>query len=220
MPKTVLTKKQRELIIEIRQLLKKHYFDPDEIVREAELAVRTHCLQNTKDRIIRFQVIENYLLMDEALSAVIRWHFFGKKHLFPQLMKRKRFKAFNYFILERLYLLQKLDFVRGFYSIPKWVASDLAELNDLRNGLAHSLYLQFRRRQPQWKGQGIFTLAGFDRFCDDMKKLFEFFVVSFWPVARKGSRDKAQRREKETSSGPMVPLRHPLFNRDQNPIAR
>ena len=37
MPKTVLTKKQRELIIEIRQLLKKHYFDPDEIVREAEL---------------------------------------------------------------------------------------------------------------------------------------------------------------------------------------
>jgi hypothetical protein len=29
--KTALTKKQRELIVEIRQLLKQHYFDPEEI---------------------------------------------------------------------------------------------------------------------------------------------------------------------------------------------
>ena len=107
MPQTVLTKKQHELIVEIRQLLKKHYFDPDEIVREAKPDVRTQCLQNTKDRIIRFEVIENYLLMDEALSCVIRWHFFGRKRLFPQLLKRKRFKVFNHFILERLYLLPK-----------------------------------------------------------------------------------------------------------------
>lgn len=190
MIKTALTKKQRELIVEIRQLLKQHYFDPEEIASEAKPGVRTQCLQNTKDRIIRFAVIGNYLLMDEALSSVIRMHFFGKKSQFPQLLKGKRFKAFNHFILERLYLLQKLDFVKSFYSIPKWVASDLAELNDLRNGLAHSLYLQFRRRQPQWKGQSIFTLTAFDRFCADMKKLFEFFVVSFWPVARKGAREK------------------------------
>lgn len=187
MSKTVFTQKQRKLVAEIRQLLKKHYFDPDEIAHEAQPEVRTQCLQNTKDRIIRFHVIESYLLMDETLGNVIRWHFFGKKRLFPQLLKGKRFKAFNHFILERLYLLQKLDFVRSFYNIPKWVASDIAELNDLRNGSAHSLYLQFRRRQPQWKGQSIFTPAAFDRFCDDMKKLFEFFVVSFWPVARQGT---------------------------------
>ena len=81
--------------------------------------------------------------MDEFLSAVICWHYFGKKRGFPELWKTKRFKSFNYFILEKLYLLQKLDLVRSIHDTPKWVSSDLAALNELRNGIAHSFF--FRR---------------------------------------------------------------------------
>lgn len=192
MPKPRLTKKQCELVTDIRQLLRKHYLDPDEIAAsEPKSKTRTQTLQNTKDRIIRSEVIWNYLLMDEALNWVIRSHFFGKKRFGRQLLRNKQYKLFNHFILERLYLLQKLDFVKNLHNIPKWAATDLAALNDLRNGLAHSLYLQYRRRQPEWKGQSIFTQDVFDRFCEDMKKLFEFFVVSFWPVARKRTGGKS-----------------------------
>ncbi len=83
-------------------------------------------------------------------------------------------------MLERLYLLQKLDLVKSIHSIPKWVAADLATLNDLRNGIAHSFFPQNRRRKPDWKGLGIFTDAGFERFLEDMGKFSEFFVTRFW----------------------------------------
>ena len=191
MPKPRLTKKQRELVTDIRQMRRKHYLDPDEIASEPKSKTRTQALQNAKAKIISSYVILNYIVMEEQLNWVIRSHFFGKKRFGRQLLRNKHFNLFNHFLLERLYLLQKLDFVKHLHNIPKWVATDLAALNDLRNGLAHSLYLQYRRRQPEWKGQSIFTQDVFDRYCEDMKKLFEFFVVSFWPVARKGRGDKS-----------------------------
>ena len=61
-----------------------------------------------------------------------------------------------------------------------WVSSDLAALNDLRNGVAHSFFPKNRRRKPEWKGQSVFTKAGFDRFLEDMQKLSDFFVERFW----------------------------------------
>jgi hypothetical protein len=133
-----------------------------------------------KDQIIRSAVILKYVLMEEFLSAAICWHYFGKKRSFQQLWKTKRFQSFNYFVLEKLYLLQKLDLVKSIYEIPKWVLSDLGALNELRNGVAHSFFPENRRRKPEWKGQNVFTRAGFDHFLEDMEKLSNFFVRRFW----------------------------------------
>lgn len=138
--------------------------DPAEMVAEANPEARTTCLELARDQIIRSGVLLKYVLMDELLSAVICWHYFGKKRSFQQLWKTKRFKSFNYFILERLYLLQKLDLVNSIHDIPGWVSSDLAALNDLRNGIGHSFFPQNRRRKPEWKGQSVFTRAGFDGY--------------------------------------------------------
>lgn len=181
-PTSRLTQKQRLLVAEIRNLLKELHLDPDEIVSRVQSDVRTTVLENAQQRIIRFEVLKNYMLMEEQLSTVIRLYFFGKERLIPQLMKLKRFRSFNHFILERLFLLQKLDFIRSTHSIPKWVVSDLAALNDLRNGMAHSWFLGMRRRKPEWKGQSIFTRSSFDRFSADMQKLWNFFL-RFWPRA-------------------------------------
>ena len=151
MAKTRLTKKQRALVEELRYLTSTLGLDPDEIVAGADPEARTTYLELAKDQIIRGAVILKYILMDEFLSAVICWHYFGKKRNFQQLWRTKRFKSFNYFILERLYLIQKLDLVRSIREIPKWVSSDLAALNELRNGIAHSFFPQNRRRKPEWK---------------------------------------------------------------------
>lgn len=190
MPKHRLTKKQRVLVEELRHLMSALGLDADEIVAGADSEARTTYLEIAKDQIIRSAVILKYVLMDEFLSAIICWHYFGKKRGFPQLWKMKRFKSFNYFILERLYLLQKLDLVRSIHDIPKWVPSDLAALNELRNGIAHSFFPQNRRRKPEWKGQSVFTRTGFDRFQEDIHKLSDFFVGRFWGGAPEDARDK------------------------------
>jgi hypothetical protein len=180
MAKPKLTRKQRALIEELRHLTSTLGLDPDKIVAEDAPEAVTTRLELAKDQIIRSAVVLKYVLMDEFLSAVICWHYFGKKRSFPQLWRTKRFKSFNYFIVERLYLLQKLDLVRGIHEVPKWVSSDLAALNELRNGIAHSFFPQNRRRKPEWKGQNVFTLSGCDRFLEDMQKLSDFFVERFW----------------------------------------
>ena len=119
----------------------------------------------------RSAVVLKYVLMDEFLSAVVCSHYFGRGRGFPQLWKTTRFN-------ERLYLLQKLDLVRSIHDIPKPVVADLGALNDLRDAVAHPFFPQNRRREPEWKGQSIFTEDGFDQFLEDMGKLF--FVERFW----------------------------------------
>lgn len=175
-----LTAKQRHLVGEVRQLLSTLMLDPDAIIADEDVVGRTPRLELAKDQIIRSAVILKYALMDEFLSAIICWHYFGKGRSFPQLWKTKRFRSFNYFVLERLYLLQKLDLVKSIHDIPRPVVANLAALNDLRNGIAHSFFPQNRRRKPEWKGQSVFTEAGFDRFLEDMGRLSDFFVERFW----------------------------------------
>jgi hypothetical protein len=147
-------------------------------------------LELAKDQIIRSAIIQKYVLLDEFLSAVVCWHFFGKRRGFPELWRTKRFRSFNYFVLERLYLLQKLDLVRSIHEIPKWVSSDLAALNDLRNGIAHSFFPQNRRRKPDWKGVSVFTIEGFEDFLQDMAKLTDFFVDRFWAGSPEDTGDR------------------------------
>jgi hypothetical protein len=178
--KPKLTKKQRQLVAELRHLLSTLMLDPANIVTDSDPEARTTYLELAKDQIIRSAVILKYVLMDEFLSAVVCWHYFGKKRGFPQLWRTQRFRSFNYFVLERLYLLQKLDLIKSVHEIPKWVSSDLAALNELRNGIAHSFFPQNRRRKPEWKGHSVFTRAGFDCFLEDMQKLSDFFADRFW----------------------------------------
>ena len=184
-----LTKKQRELVAELRHLTSTLGLDCDEIVTEADLEARTTLLELARDQLTRSAVILKYVLMDEFLSGVMCWHYFGKKRGFPDFWETKLFRSFNYFILEKLYLLQKLDLVRSIHDIPKWVSSDLAALNELRNGIAHSFFPQNRRRKPEWKGQSVFTREGCDRFLADMQKLSDFFVERFWGGSPEGLGD-------------------------------
>ena len=190
MANSKLTKKQRELVAEVKHLLSVLALDPAEIAADVDPEARTTYLELAKDQVIRSAVILKYVLMDELLSAVVCWHYFGKKRSFQKLWKTKRFKSFNYFILEKLYLLQKLDLARSIHEIPKWVSSDLGALNELRNGIAHSFFPQNRRRKPEWKGQSVFTRTGFERFLEDMQKLADFFVKRFWQGSPEGMDEK------------------------------
>lgn len=171
-----LTKKEHQLAAEVKQLLSRRELNPDEIVADPYYD-RTYRLDLAKDQIIRSAVILYYVRVDQYLNTLIWWHFFGKR---ARLMLTKRYKSFNYFILEKLYLLQKLDLVEYVTDLPPWVSSDLRKLNDLRNGIAHSFYLFLRKRKPEWKGQSVFTQAGFDRFMNDMEMLLDFFRIKLY----------------------------------------
>jgi hypothetical protein len=76
-----------------------------------------------KNQIVRSQVVADYTFIDEMLGAAICHYFFGKKHGFIKLWKTKKFRDFNYYILEVLSITEKLRLVKAIHDVPKSVAA-------------------------------------------------------------------------------------------------
>ena len=176
MQKDKVTSKQKDLIKEldeITSLLTLDYQNIDKYEKQG----RTFYLQAAKDKMIRGQIIIWYALVDELLNMELCNYFFGRKKTFVKLWKTKKFQNFNHHILEELYLLQKLRFVKSIRKIPKNISSDIERLNYLRNGLAHSFFPEnLKKSRPIYKGKNVFTIEGLKILNEDFERIFNFFL--------------------------------------------
>jgi hypothetical protein len=95
---------------------------------------------------------------------------------FPKLWRTKKFKNFQYYIIEELHLMQKLRHVKAIQKVPNPVAADIERLNSLRNGLAHAFFPEnLRKSIPKWKGESIFSLKGLKLLQQDFDKIVDYF---------------------------------------------
>ena len=146
---------------EIDELVELFDGDPKK-VRNVRRAYRTTYLDQIKRRIIIGEVLFRYLLMDEHLSSIMCWYFFGTTRTFPQQWRSKRFRIFNYHVVEKLYLQQKVEFVRAAYGLPKAIVGNLVHCllpsyirsichywnGPMRFQIAYGLPLPSRQRGP------------------------------------------------------------------------
>lgn len=171
-----LTQRERHLareIEEIAAILKLDYANISSYERDA----RTPLLEMMRRKLIISEVITSYTLTDEHLNVRLCHYFFGRKKNFIKLWKTKRFRLFNYHVLEELPLMAKLRFVKSTSKVPKAVAADIERLNALRNGLAHAFFPEnLKKSKPEWKGKKIFALDGLRAFLEDMAKLNGYFL--------------------------------------------
>jgi hypothetical protein len=156
-------------------------------------------LEVIRREVIRGEVVSQYTLIDEQLgSAVSRYMFANEK--FMKLWRTKRFERFNYFILEKMSLMEKLAFVKDAYTVPKAIASDIEAINAMRNALAHAYFPENLRAHrtkhgksrrlagPHYKGVDIFTIDGIDRFMDDAGNVVQFLITGIrWKRQRSKS---------------------------------
>jgi hypothetical protein len=123
-----LTLKQRRLFQELEEialLLRLDYQGVKSYKRDA----RTPLLEMMRRKLILSEVITSYTLTDEHLNVRIAHFFFGRQRSFSRLWRTRRFRLFNYHVLEELPLMAKLRFVKSFSRVPKSVASDIERLN-------------------------------------------------------------------------------------------
>jgi hypothetical protein len=78
----------------------------------------------------------------------------------------------NHYILDELFLLKKLAVVNDIRKLPRSVHGGIHAINDLRNALAHSFFLENRRqymvhRRVLYKSADIFSLAGMQLLEED-----------------------------------------------------
>jgi hypothetical protein len=173
---TALTAKQKSLFAEVEKVSDLLGLDWRNI-KDYEKESRTLHLERMKRHLIIGEVVMQYTLIDEYLNMKLCHYFFGRGKSFPKLWKTKKFQNFNYHVLEGLFLLEKLRYVKSFKKIPKKIAKDIEQINTLRNGLAHSFFPEnLKRSKPVYKGKNIFTFEGIQQFVDDMSEISHFFV--------------------------------------------
>jgi hypothetical protein len=171
-----LTRKQKFLVAELDEISSLFSLDYQNIL-EYDRDARTPYLEGARDTIIRGQIIIWYTLIDEYLNTQLSHYFFGKKRDFIKLWKTKRFRNFNYYVLEELHLMQKLRFVKALKHIPKSIVSDIERLNALRNGIAHAFFPEnLKKSKPIYKGKDIFSVDGIKQLQHDMEQMWAFFV--------------------------------------------
>jgi hypothetical protein len=110
-----LTATQRKLkkeLEEIAEIVKVDYWN----IYKWERVARTPVLEVMKRELIRGEVVGQYTLIDDLLSTEVCRYFLPGKNLTAQ-WKTKRFKRFNYYVIERLYLTQKLAFLKDVYRV-------------------------------------------------------------------------------------------------------
>jgi hypothetical protein len=171
-----LTSSQKKLLKELKEIAGMARLDYVDIL-DYDPEERTPRLRLMKNQIVRSQIIADYTFVDEMLGSAICNYFFGKKRSFIKLWKTKKFKTFNYYILEVLSLPEKLRLVKAITKVPKTVAANIEALNALRNGLAHAFFPEnLRSSKPIYKGKNIFSRDGLERFIEDMSQVSDFFV--------------------------------------------
>jgi hypothetical protein len=182
-----LTQRQRKLIGEldkIASIVRVDYWN----IRNREKEARTPVLEVMKRELIRGEVIGQYTLIDDLLSTEVCLYFLPGKDLIKQ-WKTKKFRRFNYYVIERLYMTQKLAFLKDVYDVPKEIAGKIEEINALRNALAHAFFPENLRvyqmkgrpgpRKPvivRYKGQDLFSIDGVTAFVEDCSKVTDFLL--------------------------------------------
>jgi hypothetical protein len=197
-----LTKKQRELrknLDDIAETIGVDYWN----ILDREAAARTPVLEVIKRELIRGEIVSQYTLVDDLVATKICEYFFPGRGMIS-LWKTKRFRRFNYYILERLYLVQKLTFLKDVYRVPKNIAATIEEINTLRNAMTHAFFPENLRayqmkgrpapRKPisvRYKGEDVFAHAGIRKFNEDCSNVVHFLV---WKIERRKKQPPPQRQ--------------------------
>jgi len=142
---------------------------------ESAVALTTH-LELARRRLVVANVVWTYTWVDESLALLLAHYYFPGRS-FVALWRTKKFRRFNYFILEKLSLLEKLDHVRDIRPMTKDVVVFIQRLNGLRNALAHTFFPEnLKGRRTDWRGKDVFSIEGFRSFEADADVAREYFV--------------------------------------------
>lgn len=170
-----ITRAQRRLINEIALITDELDLDPHSLIDEFEgHPYLTTFLAQARRQLIAAAIVQKYTFLDELTGSVVAKYFFGAPGG-RRLWRTKRFQRFNYFILERMSLLQKFALVRDIHRVPRPVVSYVEKVNDLRNAVAHSFFPEnLRGGRTRYQGVDVFTVDGFMALRDAREPAIAF----------------------------------------------
>src|SRR5262249_12856477 len=133
-------------------------------------------LRSMTDQIVRSEIVFEYTMLDMELNSMLQQHFFGRGKKLRAARSRRQYKTLR-LMLQNAYLLQKLAIVRTFKKVPKDIVTIITAINDLRNGVAHTFFIEdLPLSKRTYKGFDVFTVKGPEAFRKDIWRTRLFFM--------------------------------------------
>lgn len=170
-----LTAAHKKLVGEIDYLIDRFGLDHKSVERYERAAIGP-MLKSMKDHYIRGQIISDHAFIDELLGSIICKCFFDPAKSFIKLWRTKKFKMFNYFVLEKMGFRQKVDLVENLANIRSDVTSKLNRLNTLRNAYAHAFFPENLRGKKRhlYNGKSMSSREGIDEYIQDRDDVVKY----------------------------------------------
>jgi hypothetical protein len=169
-----LTRKQKLALTRYRKILAIIGLDEQELLSRADKdsEIIVPFLDSMIDQVVRSEVITTYTWIDSILDNVLTDRIVGtqKNGIGPRRQKTLEL------ILNRLYPLQKLSIIRTFKKVPKKITSSIGAIDELRNGLAHSFYVDsLPKHRRTYKGRNIFSPTGLELLRSEARDIAAYF---------------------------------------------
>jgi len=203
---TQLTLAQRKLRNEVKKIAAAVSMDVWNI-EDYDADARATYLKIMKDRLIRSEVVTKYTLVDEYLTMIICNYYFRRKpmsrgHTYRQLMKTKRFRIFVHYLMDKTFLVPKLELVDAIKPLPQKVKSAIHRINEVRNAIAHNFFPETLRRyaadkKVMYNGVHLFSFDGLTKLHEDFHLIDDHLLpIVFGPALA-----AATRKLRETNGG-------------------
>jgi hypothetical protein len=173
----LLSPYQARALREYERVLEAMALNPERVLDFAEddPPAVTPVIRSMTDQLIRGEVIFEYSMIDMELDHLLFRHFFGSGNRLTRARASRRYRTLRQ-LLQNLYPLQKLAIVRTFKTVPKPIVSKIAAINELRNGLAHTFFLDdLPLAKRTYKGVSILKRQGLVAFQKDAWEVRCFF---------------------------------------------
>jgi hypothetical protein len=166
-----LTAYQRRLRNDIGYVSYIGKMDPDDLPAETDWHT-TH-LEHVRDKMVRGEVLSQYILIDQWLTIVISMYYFKKAG-----GRQKKLKLFRQHIMDEMHVLQKMRLVHAIAPLPATVRQNIERINAVRNSVSHSLFPEDRRQYTQhrkvmYRDTHLFGMKGMEQFARDVSEVLK-----------------------------------------------
>lgn len=126
----------------------------------------TH-LEQVRDKLVRGEVLSQYILIDQWLTVVICMYYFKRAG-----GRQKKLTLFKQYVMDEMHVLQKMRLVHAIKPLPAKVREHIERINAVRNAVSHNLFPQDRRqyaahRKVMYRGEDLFSMKGMEFFTFD-----------------------------------------------------
>ena len=143
-------------------------------------AISADTLEKEKNALVRVRVLEDCLIIEEAMSLIIMDHLLQDSPKWKSIKYFGRIKKYRLLydkVLAYVPPFQKLKMLEDILKVPRSIDKTVCRIFKLRNVLAHVFTIDYTKKsEVNYAGRSIFDIDNFESYAKDANQAIVYLV--------------------------------------------